>query len=307
MKISFCVTSRNRLSQISQTLEHNLKMLDGRHELALVNYGCEQGLDDFMVQFEPFMKSGVLRYFSAFGVSQFHGAKAKNLSHRLATGDILFNLDGDNFISLDMIDKIVKLFAEHPYAVMHAASSRSTDGTCGRIALHRENFYHLGGYDESFLPLYAEDTNLIERAMLLGLPYFHVICESPAPIENPVVSVSQVRTASGNKEMNAANKRFGRVKMTHEGACRRFNFSTCTGRLNLSSDMIMKGLHPATAPILPDQEFYLGEGLPRWLQREVDRNQRHRSGVRGLLTAGFRRSAYQWVRKPSGRLNWERL
>ncbi len=310
MKISFCITSRNRLRQLEKTLEKNLALI-GNHEIALVNYGCEQGLDRFIEQFTPQIQSGILRYFSVTGISQFHAAKAKNLSHRLATGDILFNLDGDNFISADLIQKTVNLFKLHPYSILHAAhiDGSTNHGTCGRIALHRDNFYHLGGYDEALLPMGAQDTNLIERGVHLGLPYFFVPCDAEIPIANTIAdkaAVSQGKQVNNYQEMNRQGKVFGRLKMIHEGACRRFNFATYAGILNFQETLIVDGHYPAVAPILPDSRLCEGESLPRWIAREITQNHRHNSGFRGWLkNLKPKKPEYHWALNPIGRAIWK--
>lgn len=311
MKISFCVTSRNRLWQIKKTLERNLSLI-GNHEISLVNYGCEQNLDSFVDNFRSFIDVGSLRYFSAKGISQFHMAKSKNLSHRIATGDILFNLDGDNYLSIDMIQKTVDLFQRYPCAIMHAAYADGSTkfGTCGRIALHRQNFYHLGGYDESLLPMGAQDTNLIERGIYCGLPYFLIPCDSDMPVANSIndkAIVSKASHANNYDDMNHQSKYFGRSKMTHEGYCRRFNFSTYAGVLNFSEELIIHGGSPECAPILPGQTLCPGESIPRWIQREIAQNRRHRTGIRGWINR-YKSSLpkYYWDLKYDGRATWKK-
>ena len=51
--------------------------------------------------------------------------------------------------------------------MLHQWSGISKDGTYGRISCHRDTFYQLGGYDESFLPMGYQDHDLMMRFRLL--------------------------------------------------------------------------------------------------------------------------------------------
>ena len=170
MKLSLCITCMNRLYQLRETLPHNLKaieFLDGV-ELCLVNFNSQDGLDEYIKEhFMHYIESGKLNYFYTKEPEYFHCSIAKNLAHRLGSGDILYNLDGDNFITETNVNEILGVFANRKKIFLHERRNLSKedmhDGTYGRIALTRVNFYLLNGYDENLLGASQHDCDLIKR------------------------------------------------------------------------------------------------------------------------------------------------
>ena len=62
--ISFCISCRNRLRQLSQTLPGNLDCLDEDVEISLVDYGSSDGLSDWVrSRFGHFIETGRLVFF----------------------------------------------------------------------------------------------------------------------------------------------------------------------------------------------------------------------------------------------------
>lgn len=111
-----------------------------------------------------------------------HTSVAKNIAHRLGSGDILVNLDCDNFIG-DMIEAICAHF-QTDIQVLHLWSGTFMDGTFGRIAIDRKAFYDLGGYDESFHPAGHQDVDVLERAKAKGMTVLHSPSQHDAAIQN---------------------------------------------------------------------------------------------------------------------------
>lgn len=94
-----------------------------------------------------------------------HTSKLKNQSHRFATGEILVNLDADNFLGASFCEQASSL---EPHQFLHAWSGNWTDGTCGRLAYHRQLFEAFGGYDESLGPAGYDDLDLRDRLVAGG-------------------------------------------------------------------------------------------------------------------------------------------
>jgi predicted glycosyltransferase involved in capsule biosynthesis len=206
MKLSFCVTCMNRLYHLEQTLLDNLQILKQLPaEIVLVNYNSQDALDSWIRKHcMSFIEQGTLRYIHEQTAQHFHAPRAKNLAHFMATGNVLFNLDADNFIG-EAPQTILPLVAT-PRWVIHGWSGTYYDGTYGRIAMPREQFYALGGYDEQLLAMGYEDSDLIERAKAIGASYKHL--PSGQAIKNTKEEgLRHTGTHMQFQEMNEENKR----------------------------------------------------------------------------------------------------
>lgn len=180
-KVSLCITCMNRLYQLKHTLIQNI--LDNIEypnvEVCLVNYNSGDGLDEFIrSQFSSYIDNGILRYIYIDEPQSFHCSKAKNLSHYYATGDIICNVDADNFTGKDFAFYINYLFNVHNKNSIFHFKKHPYWGTAGRIALTKANFLKIGGYDEDFGPTGHQDFNLIERARKNGLTYYNIEIEN---------------------------------------------------------------------------------------------------------------------------------
>jgi hypothetical protein len=164
---SFCSTCSNRLEQFRQTFDANLKIIlqHPESEWIILNLNSKDSLHDFMMKKLPFLPNRVI-YARETGDRPWHMSIAKNMAHRLGSGKILISLDCDNFIS-NTLNLLLDPIARGCQAI-HLGSQIHGDGTCGRIAIERQLFYSLGGYDESFYPVGYEDLDLLARARHSG-------------------------------------------------------------------------------------------------------------------------------------------
>mgnify|MGYP003386232729 FL=1 len=155
-------------------------------EFVVLDYGSEDGLGDWIkANFQHEIDSGRLIY-ARTEAEHFKMAHAKNMAHRLATGDVLCNVDADNFTGKGFSSWLDGIFTEAPNTLVsphsvnfkqdiaHKISRRlgyppTPSGMGGRIAIMRENFYKLGGYNEAFTGWGPEDVDMALRAREYGL------------------------------------------------------------------------------------------------------------------------------------------
>ena len=168
--LSFCTTCMRRLWQIQQTLGQNLH--DNRElahciEFVVIDFGTE-GLSEWVYKhFEWALETGYLRYLRTDRLRHWHASIAKNTSHCYARGDILVNLDCDNFTGRQGAQHILRVFRRFGKdSLYHLWSGVPKDGTYGRLVMHRDTWHALGGYDESFLPMGYQDHDLAMRYRL---------------------------------------------------------------------------------------------------------------------------------------------
>nr|WP_312323914.1 glycosyltransferase family A protein [Acinetobacter oleivorans] len=162
MRISFCTTCKGRLWQLRQTLPGNLKMLDEHSEIILLDYQSPDGLKDWIFEnFREYLENGQLKYFQMVDDYAYTSAYAKNVAHRLATGDILFNLDGDNYIYDGLLYELRLL---KDYQLFLPRLGIENEGILGRVGYTRDAFYRLQGYNETLVGLKGDDGDLRVRA-----------------------------------------------------------------------------------------------------------------------------------------------
>lgn len=166
MKVSYCSTCKGRLDQLKRTLMPNLNSLsDIDAEWIIVDYGCPDKTKEAILELpsiKEYLTSGKLKVYSFTKDIPFNMSLSKNLSHSLASGEIVFSLDIDNYIgdSFPQISKItVKEFISNPIL----------PGYAGRIGMHRSVFNKLGGYDLELDVVAYEDINMLERLRKLNL------------------------------------------------------------------------------------------------------------------------------------------
>lgn len=141
-----------RLHHLSQTLPSNLDNTAsyGNREFILLNYGSKDGLHEWVRDnLRPWVDRGIVKYYRTKEPQFFIATRAKNIAHRQGTGDILCNLDADNFVLEGFAEWLASTMAD-PKCIVNAPSADifNVEGSCGKIAVHREHFYSVNGYNE---------------------------------------------------------------------------------------------------------------------------------------------------------------
>ena len=170
MKISFCTTCCNRLYQFSNTIDINYEVIKNNKdtEWVIVNYNSTDETHGFLTQKLQQMSNRVV-YVNEYSGRKWHASVAKNVAHVNATGDVLVNLDCDNFIGNSL--NIIREKFSKGTQVLHMWSGTNYDGTYGRIAITKELFHKINGYDERMYPMGAQDDDLKNRAAKFGGKY----------------------------------------------------------------------------------------------------------------------------------------
>ena len=231
LTLSFCVTCKNRLFQIKQTLAQNLE--DNREhkdfiEFILVDFGSTDGLQEWISEnFMNEIEDGYLKYYYTEELPLWHTSIAKNTSHILANNDVVVNLDCDNFTGknggLFVLDSMIKY--GWYYTILHQFGNEYNDGSHGRIAISKSNYLMLGGYDESFEPAGFHDNDLLLRAQLMRLNYINLpdanYCKAilnthKDAIANTSSNLSREEMDERNFQLSVKNITSGKLKANSE-------------------------------------------------------------------------------------------
>lgn len=181
-KISFCITSMDRLPHLQKTLIKNIEnnISYPNIEFVLLDYNSKDGLEQWVKNnCQKYLEKNILKYHRVDWPTKFHMSNAKNISHQLATGEILCNLDADNFTNKSFAFFINFEFNKNYNIIGFSRGLYSGFG--GRIFLSKNNFAKLAGYDENFIGWGFEDLDFKSRALDLGLssvkiPNFFLEC-----------------------------------------------------------------------------------------------------------------------------------
>jgi len=154
MKISFCTTCMDRLFHLRQTFLKNLEHSSSypEAEFILLDYGSKDGLESWVGEhLREQMESGRLSFYKTREAPSYYvSSHAKNVAHRLATGDVLCNLDADILIPDGFCQYIESVFEAKPNSIIAFDSEDpyGNHGCAGMVISAREHFYSVNGYDE---------------------------------------------------------------------------------------------------------------------------------------------------------------
>jgi hypothetical protein len=139
----------------------------------LVNYNSPDHLDEFIrAKHAADIESDRLSIYRFTAPGPFHMAHAKNLAHRLAIregADILVNMDADNFAGRDFDQYVAEQLSDgDSFLWAHMRKGQMRRGISGRIAVTRNQFLAVGGYDEVFSTWGPDDKDFNVRLRRIG-------------------------------------------------------------------------------------------------------------------------------------------
>lgn len=161
--VALCIATKNRLWQLHRALPLNL-LHSWPHQswakIHIVDLDSTDGTLQWILDHcHAAVDVGLLHVYRAPDMPYWHASIGKNAAHMVATEDILVNVDSDNLIGPGFAGDVVRHFNEGYTALQY----EDGEGTCGRIACYRTDFYDLRGYDEDCYPMGAQDVDLVLR------------------------------------------------------------------------------------------------------------------------------------------------
>ena len=167
MEIAYCAPVMNRLSDIQNTLAHNLavlKQFEGRVQLIIACFDADTACKDWVQKnFFDEIKAGLLRFQSFPPLPHWHFSWAKNAFCDLVDARYYSSLDGDNFLSEDDIEKTLNLIndSDREY-IIHHFSGTWGDGTSGRLTIPA-HMYRKKPYIDELMPRQFDEIGVILR------------------------------------------------------------------------------------------------------------------------------------------------
>ncbi len=210
----------NRLEDIMITLPANIGANADYPELefVLLDYNSSDGLGKWVARkMKKHIDSGRLVYYRAEEPEFYSMAHSRNVAFKVATGDIVCNLDADNFtfdgtpVSLSWATWLGDMADNHPWRTVFCKTKQLTI-MHGRIGFWKNEFIELlGGYNEELKGYGFDDQDLAERAVGLGFTlvkwggsYFYRI-QTGSKKKDDNLKEHWDKTRRENRELSRAN------------------------------------------------------------------------------------------------------
>lgn len=158
-----------RADDLKQTLPINI--MDNADypniEFVVLNYNSQDAMHEYMTSpaMRPHIQNGKVRYLKTRIPKHFSMSHSRNLAFLNATGDIVTNVDADNYTGKGFASYLNKLANVRSRRVIFAKGKRRNHG---RLGMFKDEFIGIGGYDEDLIGYGGDDQSLILRAMYLG-------------------------------------------------------------------------------------------------------------------------------------------
>lgn len=170
MKISFCITCMNRLRHLQKTLERNIldNFFVNEVEFVVLDYNSQDGLEEWIAQsLMQYIEIGILVYYRTTEPVYYQRSHSRNMAFRLAKGNVVCNLDADNYLGRGFAKFILKEFYSQKH-IFYTSNLYNRD-VFGRVCLEKEEFIAARGYDEIFVGYGLEDIEFFNRLSCRGL------------------------------------------------------------------------------------------------------------------------------------------
>lgn len=158
----------NRLHHLQETLPMNLADCETNNnvEFVILDYNSSDGLEHWMKNnFHHF--SSKVAYYKTTEPSYYNRSHSRNMAFRLASGDIVCNLDADNFAGKGFAEYIESIFRQNQ-SVFVTPKDESLSDTFGKVCMTKNDFMQIRGYDEAIKGYGFEDYDIKNRLLNLG-------------------------------------------------------------------------------------------------------------------------------------------
>ena len=169
-RISLCTNVMDRLHDLKQTLPQNMKDNEDYPdvEYVILDYNSTEDSPSKWIKkkYSNMIESGKLMFLEEKTVKNYSMSHSRNICFKMATGDIVINIDADGYTNKGFCTFLNKLANEQPEKAIFTKGKRMTRG---RLGFYRNEFIDLlGGYDENMEGYGHDDKDLMYRAWQLG-------------------------------------------------------------------------------------------------------------------------------------------
>ena len=183
-KISFCIVCMNRLHQLRETLLRNINE-NKRYpdlEFILLDYNSSDGMEEWAKDhLGDLIAGGRLVYYRTREPRSFSHSHSKNIAFKLATGDIVCNINADHFAGEGYAEYINEKFNNDPNIVLtpiglydKQTKYSPPKDVMGKVCVKKSDFMLVKGFDERMAKYGFEDHDFTNRLVLQGVKRVHI-------------------------------------------------------------------------------------------------------------------------------------
>ena len=174
--VAFCTVAMNRLNHIRQTLPVNLEVnKSSSTQFVLLDYNSQDGLDEYVQSnFQNEIADNRLIYYQHKSAETFHRSHSRNMAFKLATADIVCNLDADNYTGPGFGKYLQRVFSCKMDVCLTGINNPVNTGATGKLCVSKDHFLQVTGYDEKFEGYGFEDFDIVNRLQLNGCETFTI-------------------------------------------------------------------------------------------------------------------------------------
>jgi hypothetical protein len=170
-KISICIPCMNRLEEIKISIPENIEANSDypNFELVLLDYNSTDGLKHWVkTKMMKYIESGLLVYYRTEEPKYFCPQHSRNLVMKLGSGDVVNMLDANKVATQNFAAHVNQIANQIERPVIFARAPKSYFRLFGRLGFFKEDFMHLGGFNEQLSGYGWQDRDLLYRAMKMG-------------------------------------------------------------------------------------------------------------------------------------------
>lgn len=168
-KISLCTTCMDRGFDLKETLPKNIKDNENypNLEFVILDYNGKDNLGQWVKKnLMEHIESGRVVYYRTETPKFYSMTKSRNIAFKLASGDIVNNVDADNFVKEGFVDHLNIMANQFSEKVIF---SKGKNLIRGRLGFWKHEFIDtLKGYDEKIEDYGRDDHDLMYRALMAG-------------------------------------------------------------------------------------------------------------------------------------------
>ncbi|WP_144017318.1 glycosyltransferase family A protein [Ekhidna lutea] len=224
---------------LAKNLEDNRSLKD-KIEFVLVDFSLDENVCSWIWNdFSEEIREGYLKFYQTNQLRKWSAPIAKNTSHKLANGEILTNLDCDNYVGANGAEFVIDQFKKANEAIiLWQYSGIKYDGSFGRISIPSKVFKELGGYDESLLEMGWQDNDLMRRSKAMGLKLVKI---SDRKFNQAIAHEKYKPESMSFEQMNKLNEKHARRKIRKgQLVANAGNFGIANGMLKMNAEGKMK-------------------------------------------------------------------